>query len=351
VLTELRLGSGARLVGSGSQTVIAAPGGSYWGLLIASGHAIRVSDLALDGGGPGAGTGQAIVVQSGSSDVRLQRLTITRIRNEGVFAWGAYAGVSLQDSTLDGGGTAGSGFLAGESGHYGDSKDSSVIRTTVRGFRKWGVDFVHVAYGDRSAALHAVALDNAISDVSDDAVANGTSEGGIWSGGVEAAIVGNTIHDIGWDGIETVGSSTNDAIVDNDVRATPTGIYVEHSTNGTTIAGNRIRDVLTGINVEWRYGGIGSSENVFAGNVVTGARKTGLFIDVGSDRNMVSDNLFKSVGQPIVLQGSSGNHVTRNRACTSGDVPFVVERTGQWDDGSPAHATQNDISANANRRC
>ena len=46
-LTEIRLGSGARLVGSGPRTIIAAPRGSYWALLVASGQKIRVSDLAM----------------------------------------------------------------------------------------------------------------------------------------------------------------------------------------------------------------------------------------------------------------------------------------------------------------
>ena len=42
-LAQIRLGSGARLVGSGADTVISAPDGSYWSLLIASGSNIRVA--------------------------------------------------------------------------------------------------------------------------------------------------------------------------------------------------------------------------------------------------------------------------------------------------------------------
>ena len=45
----------------------------------------------------------------------------------------------------------------------------------------------------------------------------------------------------GWDGIQTVGSSHGTTIVGNDIARTRTGIYVEHETTRSLIAGN-IRD-------------------------------------------------------------------------------------------------------------
>ena len=107
-----------------------------------------------------------------------------------------------------------------------------------RGFRDYGIIFSQSEYDRPSAALHGLALDNVVTDIKDperdgcvdeprDTSGCGTNEGGIWSGGVEAAIIGNTTRRTRWDGIQTVGSSTRTTIVDNDVRGARTGIYIE----------------------------------------------------------------------------------------------------------------------------
>ena len=122
----------------GPETVLAPrPGARYWALVVAKGKNIRISDLALDGGGPPADEdgGIAIAVFDGSSDVRLQRLRITRVRTDGVNVWGAYSSVSVQDSQIesDGGGEAGVVALGSD-----ESRDTSVIRSRVRGFTSFG---------------------------------------------------------------------------------------------------------------------------------------------------------------------------------------------------------------------
>ncbi len=148
--------------------------------------------------------------------------------------------------------------------------------------------------------MHGVALDNEISDIRDpdrdgcvtdarNTSGCGTNEGGIWTGGVEAAIIGNTIRRARWDGIETVGSSTRTAIVGNVIRETRTGIYLEHSTNRSLIRKNLIVDAKTGINVEWFHDDVGSSHNTFMFNRVVRA-ESGLFLDVGSDGNRIVGN-------------------------------------------------------------
>jgi parallel beta-helix repeat protein len=123
------------------------------------------------------------------------------------------------------------------------------------------------------------------------------------------------------------------------------GIYLEHATNASLIARNRIARVQTGINVEWRYGGVGSADNTFAGNRIIDAQRAGLFVDVGSDRNRILDNIFAGVvGPAIVLQGSSENIALGNRACGGG--PMLREQAARYDDGSPAPSLANRLARN-----
>jgi hypothetical protein len=280
----------------------------------------------------------------------MRHVRIVKARKYGVYAWGAYSQVSLQDSVVDGGGTADAGFLAGESGSYGSSRDSSVIRTTIRKFRNWGVLFAHLAYGKPDGALHAVALDNVVTDIKGSVGKSpGTAEGGIWSGSVEGAIIGNTVLRAGWDGIETVGSSDRASVVANRVATTRTGIYIEHSTNDSLIARNQVSKVDTGVIVEWTYGGVSSKRNTFLENTITGAARSGIVVSIGADQNQIADNVFVGGGRPmIVLQGSSDNVVRGNESCGT-DGPLVAEEPGPDENGSSIIPRRNIISANLHR--
>lgn len=353
-LDNVVLGTSARLVGSGPSTVISPSNSRYFAILVAKGDHVRIANLTVDGGGPGPGGGNAVAVFDGSRDVRLQRLRLRHVRQNGVDVWGAYSEVSVQDSVIDGGGTGNAGVFSLGSDK---SRETSVIRTRIRGFRTFGILLGQKEYGRRSAALHDLALDNVISDIRDparnacytstSAPRCGTEEGGIWTGGVEAAIIGNTILRARWDGIETVGSSTRTTIVDNVVRGTRTGIYLEHSTNNSMIARNVVTGAPAGINVEWWYGGVGSRKNTFSDNRIVGARRAGIFVGVGSDGNHIARNVFVNGQRPAIqLQGSSGNVVQSNRGCGSrGDL--VGETTGKRDDGSLATSHQNLLVDNA----
>lgn len=355
----LRLGSGARLVGSGPGTVIASPpGASYWALLVARGSGIRISDLTIDGGGGhDEDGGIAVAVFDGSRDVRLQRLRMTRVRTHGVNAWGAHSDVSIQDSTIEGGGQAEAGVFDLGSDR---SRGTSVIRTKIRGFRSFGILLAQKEYGRPKAALHGLALDNEISDIRDPdrdvctyarlSEGCGTNEGGIWTGGVEGAVIGNTILRARWDGIETVGSSTRTTIVSNHVRTTRTGIYLEHSTNHSLIARNVIVNAVTGINVEWRHDGQGSSNNTFAFNRVVSPRGPGLFVDVGGDGNTILRNTFVGGPRPaIILQGSSDNLVQGNLGCQN-EGSLVAFESARYDDGSQAYSKGNRLVRNRSLR-
>lgn len=344
-LSGVTLGSNARLIGSGSSTVISAPSGSYEGVLVVKGRHVRISDLAIDGSGPGRGGGRAVEVRPGARDVRISRLAIRHVRQTGVLAWGRYSDISVQDSTISGGKQAAAGVVFED----GESNKSSVIRTRISSFRSFGIVFACLSNNDPTAARGAVALDNAITDIFDPTKANGTSEGGIWSGGAGAAIIGNVIKRTGWDGIETVGTSLRVTIIANTVRSTMAGIYLEHATNKSLISENRISKVKTGINVEWRYDGIGSSNNSFIANEVSNADR-GLFIDLGDDGNRVERNTFINVDTPVIFQGSSNNVARGNQACGNNGA-FVREWDARREDGALVTPARNRLSNNLTRRC
>lgn len=340
-LDGVRLGADTRLIGAGAATVLTPAPGSAPEALVATGarHA-RVSRLTVDGAGRVV---NGVEVTDGARDVRLAHLHIRGVRENGVRASGRHADVSVQDSVIDGRGANNAGvFDLGSD----DSRDVSVVRTRISGPRGYGVVFAQRFYNRPATALHNLALDNRISDIIDPTRQDGTDEGGIWTGGVSAAIIANHVRHTGIDGIETVGSSTRTTIVANDVAQTPVGIYLEHSTNASIIARNVIAAVGTGINVEWRHAGGGSSANAFVANRISGARDAGMFIDVGSDANRIEDNVFVDGARPaIVLQGASNNLVRANRACGK-TGQMVGQQAGRFEDGSPATARRNRVVGN-----
>jgi hypothetical protein len=338
-VSHLELGPGARVAGSGPDTVLAARAGG-WSLVTVRGRRVRLADLTIDGGG----RAERAVGITGSHDVRLQRLRIRGIGVTGVEVWGAHSQISIQDSAIAGAGARGSGvFELGSD----DSRDVSVIRTRISGFRSYGIDFAQRAYDRPGAALRSLALDNDISDIHDPGAASGTHEGGIWSGGVAAAIIGNRIRDIGWDGIQTVGSSRRVTVVGNDIARTGVGIYLEHETNDSLFARNTIADVRTGINVEWRYDDAGSSGNTFEANTILRPVEAGVFVDVEGDRNRIVGNLVVGGSGPaVVLQGASGNLVAGNIGCERPGQEVVVQQSAHHDDGRAAHSLRNRLRGN-----
>ena len=239
------------------------------------------------------------------------------------------------------------------------SRDTSVIRTRIRGFRSHGILLAQREYGRPAAALHGLALDNVVSDIRNPARDRcyyapnttpkcGTDEGGIWTGGVEAAIIGNTVVRARWDGIETVGSSTRTTVVGNRIRDTRTGIYLEHSTHDSLFARNVVSGARTGINVEWWHDGQGSTRNTFSSNRIVSATRGGLFVDVGSDGNQIVGNTFVGGARPaIVLQGTSDNVVRRNLGCGAGDEALVREQSAYDESGARAVPRRNRVSGNS----
>lgn len=344
VVDPVGIGSDTRLIGAGRKTVLVPRAGTEpWALLNANGRHIRIEQMTVVGD---RRVGRAISVGPDSSDVRLSRLWLSGVLENGIEIWGAHRDVSVQDSVIDGRGATNAGVADKGSDA---SRDVSVVRSRIFGFRGYGVLFAQRFYGRPTAALHNLALDNHISNIMDPTRADGTDEGGIWSGGVGAAIIGNRVNRTGIDGIETVGSSTRTTIIANTITRTPVGIYLEHSTNGSLIADNDISDVGTGINVEWRHAGGGSSANTFADNAILRAAEAGLFVDVGSEANRIENNRFVGGARPaIVLQGASANLVRGNLGCGVGGR-LVRQQSGRTEDGSLAEPRRNRVVGNVER--
>jgi hypothetical protein len=341
-LDQIVLGPGARLFGSGRATIL-TPGPRTGGTAMLSTRSddVRISDLTVDGADR---IDDGMSIGDGARDVRVQRIEIAGVRINGVAVWGAHRDVSIQDSTVLGGGTAANAGVLDQGSI--DSRDTSVVRTRVSGFVGYGLLFAQRFYGLRSAALHNLALDNTVSDIIDPHRHDGTDAGGIWTGGVEAAVIGNATSDTGTDGIETVGSSTSDEIVDNRVQKTPVAIYIEHSTTRSLVLANRIANVGTGINVEWRHAGGGSSANVFSDNQIA-ATQVGVFVDVQEDRNIIMGNSFRGRrATPVILQGSSFNTVRGNMACPGGSAPFVLQLAALSQSGALARSSHNRLVDN-----
>jgi parallel beta-helix repeat protein len=339
-VSTLSLGPGARLVGSGPSTVLAAPAGPYWAVVVVRGSDTLLSRLTVDGAGEGGGLGHAIVVQSGVRRFVARDLVIERVRNVGVYAWGSLSDISIQDARITSSGAAEAGVIAA----LASGDDLSVIRSRIAGFENWGINFVQTPHDNRATGLRALALDNVVTDIDAREDTHGTTKGGIWSGGAGAAIIGNVVRRTGWDGIETVGSSHGVSIVGNRVSNTPVGIYLEHSTTRSLIARNVIEDTRNGINVEWEYAGVGSGQNVFRGNRVLRASAVGLFIDVGADDNRVVANRLDAGVAGIVLQGSSQNHVAGNVVCRASTA--VEQRVGLWENARAARPVANRLERN-----
>lgn len=339
---QIVLGPDARLFGSGPGTILTPrPGTGGAAMLSTRSDDVRISDLTVDGAGQ---IDDGVSIGDGARDVRVQRLDISGVRINGAAVWGAHRDVSIQDSTVLGGGTAANAGVLDQGSV--DSRDTSVVRTRVSGFVGYGVLFAQRFYGLRSAALHNLALDNTIKNIIDPNRHDGTDAGGIWTGGVAAAVIGNAISNTGTDGIETVGSSTSDEIIDNNVQNTPVAIYIEHSTNRSLVLANRIANVGTGINVEWRHAGGGSDANAFSYNQIA-ATRVGVFVDVLEDHNSIVGNIFRGTrATPVILQGSSYNTVRGNLACPGGSAPFIVQQAALSQSGALARSGHNRLVDN-----
>jgi parallel beta-helix repeat protein len=346
---DLRLGDGVQLIGSGASTVLRPNAGSNYGSVLSiRGTGASVRGLAIDGNGRGQtdGAGRAIEVGSGARDVVIRAVRIVDARAQGVYLSGDHQRVSIQDSDIDGGGNASAGVMD----RIGDatSGDTSVLRTTIRNVRDYGINFFPWTATRVYPGARAVAVGNVIEHVQNADTDNGTNEGGIWTGGTDAVIRDNVVSDTGWDGIQTIGASSHTVIAGNRISRTGVGIYLEHETWDSLIEGNSLSEITgTGINVEWRYDGKGSGRLTIRRNTIAAAGEYGVFVDVGANDNVIDGNVIADARLAAIrLQGSTGNVVTGNDLRGTRQDWCAIETTGTFDDGTPARSSNNQYRGN-----
>ena len=118
------------------------------------------------------------------------------------------------------------------------------------------------------------------------------------------------------------------------------------STNRSLVLANRIANVGTGINVEWRHAGGGSNANAFSYNQIS-ATRVGVFVDVLEDHNSIVGNIFRGTrATPVILQGSSYNTIRGNMACPGGSAPLIVQQAGLSQSGAVARSRHNRLVDN-----
>jgi parallel beta-helix repeat protein len=313
-ISGLRLGSGVRLIGAGrGRTVLVAPQGSYDDALEVTGDDVLVSDLSVDarGAGPSSDESAAILIRN-ADDVVLRRLNLVHLKGYGVQVLGHHQRISVQQSTFSGDRRAQSGIA--EWSEDASSSDVSVVRCVIRGFTKYGVLLQSFFNGKTWPHRRPLAYGNAVSDVHDPKIHDGTIEIGIWLAGADAAALDNLVRDAGWDGIETVVNASRPTISGNVVRDTMTGIYIENVTRDALIEQNDIAGVsVAGINLEPPHGGPQSGRLTVRANRVVGAGVYGIGSGPGTLGNRITGNIVLDSGKyGILLEGASGNVVEGN---------------------------------------
>ena len=239
-----------------------------------------------------------------------------RLRTVGVYAWGTIRDVSVQDSVIHRtAGTADTGveYAQGAADAVGSRRQRRAAHDdhAVQGLRH---QLLPVArrqglplgrgrwrWGIRSPA-HP-----------DPAVADGTSEGGIWAGGQDAVIRDNTIARTGWEWIDTFGQRA--ACAD---RGQPTQLYPVRPRGGT----RDVRQPNPGQHdlaraprhrhrVVVRRSGLAATDD--PAELVTGA-EAGINVDVGADGNTIESNVITDTATyGIRLQGDLPQRGARQR--------------------------------------
>jgi hypothetical protein len=335
------------VIGAGAgATTLKAAGPTGAPVIRLGGSSASIRNLTVDAGG--ATFAAVDVSQPGAYDDLVQGVRLTGLgsRAAGVNLWAdGRRSSSVQDTTIDGGSTASAGVLATAS-----STGDGVLRTRVRNVRDFGIAFIGLSGGRTVAAPGAVAVHDVVTGVQNPDTNNGTNEAGIWLGGAANTAYSNTIRNTGWDGIWTGNGGHDAAVVDNDVRGTPVGAYLEHGSSGVLVADNRFSMVRIGVNVEWSYGGGGSTNVDVRGNQVIGAQ-WGVWLSVGTNNSSIAGNrLLDSTDGAVQLQGVQGTDVRdndlRDRRRTPRQEYCVVETAGLTDSGATATSDDSVVQGN-----
>jgi parallel beta-helix repeat protein len=305
--------------------------------------------VTVDGNGA---TGRAVDVSHATNvgtliqDVKVVGLGANSL---GIEIWGEHHGVTVQDSTIEGGAIASKGIHDWLGSNA--STDTGVYRTSINGFKDFGILFHSWVNNAPAPGERAIAIRNTITSIQNGATDNGTNEAGIWLGGRNNVAFGNTIDGTGWEGVWTGGDHSRPIVHSNVIRNTKmAGIYLEHSSDDARIENNSITQTGTGVNVEWTYGGVGTQRVAVRNNEIVGVR-IGIFLDTGSHDSIVAGNaILDSSESAIRLQGVLRTVVRdndlRDRKTAATQAYCVRETTGMLDRGGNLRADYSTVTGN-----
>ena len=243
------------------------------------GGAVLRAGLVMGGNfGPGAGSVQGVAFDVSDSGKTLL--------NSVIHVWGPGGrGTRILDTTFNGNNIVGSAILARQ------PEGLVVQRVRVRNFRVNGITVD--ANVQNMVLVTPVLLEDL--DVANVSFAvpkssNGTAEACVWlgnTGTVRRALIRNCAWQGLWTGTADAGSTHEDL----DIDGTPTGVYIEHFTTGSTFQRLSIgTSVSTGVNCEWADPTWGSRpacvDNVIQDSTIRSSY-AGVFMDQGTTRTTV----------------------------------------------------------------
>jgi hypothetical protein len=233
--------------------------------------------------GPAGGSVQGLVF-----DVRDEEKTV---QGAEILVWGAARHAAVLDVVLEGNRGVAAGLVVRQpDGFRGE-------RVVARNFTDYGV-----LVDANDPALTSLNRPFELSDIKVSGVArpapgssNGTAEACLWVGN-QGFVRRARLRGCAWTGLWT-GTATTDAVFDRiDVDATPTGVYIEHFTRGSTFQRLRVgEDVRVGVLAEWAAPAWdrrpASVDNVIEDSWI-GASLAGVYLDEGTTRTIVRRSTF-----------------------------------------------------------
>ncbi|MEO9174074.1 MAG: Ig-like domain-containing protein [Gaiellales bacterium] len=319
--SALEIGSNIDIVGSGAGlTTIQATSGTTSDLLrFDNVHDTSLRDATIDYNG---GTQSAIYVNLACYDNLFQRLSVIGLSASrfGIQSWQQPGhDFSVQDSALDGssdGVTPGGSTGIAAYGADPATSDDSAFRNIVRNFKDYGIEFADHINGVDLPGERSVAVENTVTNISNPATANGQNEAGIWLGGQDGIAYRNVVTQTGWELIWTGTNCYRCLVRENALGLATYGVYLEHSSDGTTVEGNSIANVSFGVNIEWSYfeGTVyrGTTNAVIRGNTITTLNGTGIEGSVSDDGLIVDGNTIRGSRTPVALQALQHATVENN---------------------------------------
>jgi hypothetical protein len=240
--------------------------------------------------------GISIGANSGGSGA-LVRGVVFDVRNRAktlhgaiVAVWGSATNVRVLDAVLRGNHVATAGIFARQPAGF------VAKRIVARSFTDYGI-LVDANVPDVNVPRFLLE-DLDVADVSRRrrGSSNGTAEACVWIGNT-GTVRRVRVRNCGWTGVWTGTSTTKSLVEDVDVDRTPTGIYIEHFTRGSTFQKIHVRSrIRTGITAEWASpaaGGRPASVDNLIQDSIFESHLCGIYLDDGTTRTIVRRSSFR----------------------------------------------------------